>query len=675
MVGGGTVGDPYIIMNWTDLQRMLTESDRLTAYWELGADIDASASSELDGGAGWTPVGTDAVRFTGNFNGNRYVISDLYIDRAATDYVGFFGYVSGATISNTGLADVNITGKGNVAALFGESRDGSVDYCWSTGSISGTQSSGGLCGDVGQVVATSVSNCWSSCTVYGSIEAGGFVGTNRSTITNCYSYGAVSCGTATIGGLCGINYGGTFTSCYYDSDLSGQSDTGKGTPKTTSQMFTQATYIDWDFSDANDIWSITAGLGYPFLQATGASYSGTTTNVHFVFGKDVNVPGDNVFAFGKNFNDSNDNCFVVGFNSINLKVTYEGIFGTLKNEADPCFVDSDAYSVTDTNEANWQTAYGWGDHSEEGYLTDVNVSADINDTNIANWNTSYDHSQTTTGNPHDINYVRIGLSLEQVIDWTAATQDFNTTGTLKAGAITGTGGILTGAFVGTTVAPLVVRNTNAYADPWTQYSQIWLDSAGAAMASIRNDGSFEMGGAQGIMKPKSIASFAGSATNLHCYSQFRLQTDKQLRFREDTLNIYSSATGVLDIVAPTLAITGLATISSTLGVTGLITATSGIATPKGAITLGVGVTTFAVTKSFHVITGDGGGNTVTTITGGVDGQILRLLFVDALVVITDTDAHTANTVDLSAAFTSSDDAVLTLISDGTSFYEVSRSIN
>jgi len=116
-------------------------------------------------------------------------------------------------------------------------------------------------------------------------------------------------------------------------------------------------------------------------------------------------------------------------------------------------------------------------------------------------------------------------------------------------------------------------------------------------------------------------------------------------------------------------------IPGTLGVTGLITASSGIATPKGAITLAAGATAIAATKSFHVITGDGGGNTIATITGGSDGMILRLLFVDALVVITDTDAHTANTVDLSAAFTSADDTVLTLIYDGTSWYEVSRSVN
>jgi len=94
-----------------------------------------------------------------------------------------------------------------------------------------------------------------------------------------------------------------------------------------------------------------------------------------------------------------------------------------------------------------------------------------------------------------------------------------------------------------------------------------------------------------------------------------------------------------------------------------------------AETLGAGVTTFAVTGEVMVITGDGGANTIATITGGLIGQELTLIFVDALVTITDTDAHTANTVDLSAAFTSADDTVLKLIFDGTSWYEISRSIN
>lgn len=95
-------------------------------------------------------------------------------------------------------------------------------------------------------------------------------------------------------------------------------------------------------------------------------------------------------------------------------------------------------------------------------------------------------------------------------------------------------------------------------------------------------------------------------------------------------------------------------------------------------TLGAGATTFAVASEIMIITGDGGGNTIATITGGTEGMILILLFVDANITITDTDAHTANTVDLAGTatdLTSADDTVLTLFFDGTSWYEISRSVN
>jgi hypothetical protein len=94
-----------------------------------------------------------------------------------------------------------------------------------------------------------------------------------------------------------------------------------------------------------------------------------------------------------------------------------------------------------------------------------------------------------------------------------------------------------------------------------------------------------------------------------------------------------------------------------------------------ASTLALAATAIAVTGEAMVITGDGAGNTVATLTGGSTGQILVLTFVDGLVTITDTDAHTANTVDLSAAFVSADDKTLTLFFDGTSWYELMRSVN
>ena len=102
---------------------------------------------------------------------------------------------------------------------------------------------------------------------------------------------------------------------------------------------------------------------------------------------------------------------------------------------------------------------------------------------------------------------------------------------------------------------------------------------------------------------------------------------------------------------------------------------SEFSTTKKDITLGVADITFVTTGNVMEITGDGGGNTITTITGALSGQYLIIIFVDDKVTITDDNGHGANTIDLSAAFTSVDDTVLHLIYNGTSWYEVSRSIN
>ena len=94
-----------------------------------------------------------------------------------------------------------------------------------------------------------------------------------------------------------------------------------------------------------------------------------------------------------------------------------------------------------------------------------------------------------------------------------------------------------------------------------------------------------------------------------------------------------------------------------------------------AITLGVGVTTFVATSNGMTITGDGGANTIATITGVTNGGFLSLIFVNGLVTITDDNSHADNSIDLNASFTSADDVVLRLEHDGTSWYEVSRSVN
>lgn len=48
-----------------------------------------------------------------------------------------------------------------------------------------------------------------------------------------------------------------------------------------------------------------------------------------------------------------------------------------------------------------------------------------------NWDNAYTHSQITTGNPHNLDYVDIGLSSAQVLDWTNASNNFLTTGSIS----------------------------------------------------------------------------------------------------------------------------------------------------------------------------------------------------------------------------------------------------
>lgn len=126
------------------------------------------------------------------------------------------------------------------------------------------------------------------------------------------------------------------------------------------------------------------------------------------------------------------------------------------------------------------------------------------------------------------------------------------------------------------------------------------------------------------------------------------------------------------------------TITGPLNVTGAITTSSDTNIQTNAVqrtvssgTLPAAATTFATVGEAIIVTGDVGGNNVTTITDGVVGQILIITFTDALVTIVNDDTHAANTIDLQggANLVSADDTTLMLFFDGTSWYELSRSVN
>jgi len=182
---------------------------------------------------------------------------------------GLAGYLSGSVKESYATGSVN--GDADNAGGFAGYLDCETEKCFATGNVVGKGNAGGFAGmswdkiivdcyALGDVATESIDN--NDC-------VGGFIGVGGGDWENCYSVGKVTGTIIDIGGFLGWEYLAwsgsdyTITNCYYDSEVSGQSDTGKGEPKTTAELKTQATFTDWDFADTWKLSSITNG--YPAL--------------------------------------------------------------------------------------------------------------------------------------------------------------------------------------------------------------------------------------------------------------------------------------------------------------------------------------------------------------------------------------------------------------------------
>lgn len=107
-------------------------------------------------------------------------------------------------------------------------------------------------------INVTVNNCYSCGDIVGRDQIGGFVGGlfEENTISNSVSFGSVK-GKEAVGGYAGEAVSGTvFQSVLYDTEKSGQNDTGKGEPKTSAELMDPNTYDGWDFVN---IWTMKDG--------------------------------------------------------------------------------------------------------------------------------------------------------------------------------------------------------------------------------------------------------------------------------------------------------------------------------------------------------------------------------------------------------------------------------
>lgn len=304
-VYGSVYAQSISISNIVDLQKIGNDPNYpLNGNYVLTRDIDANETINWNSGAGFKPIGDYNNPFTGSFDGQNYGIYNLYINRQS-EYAGLFGTVSGGTVHNVILFGCNIAGFLYAGGLVGLNMGGEIRECAvSSSGIEGfgdiNDSVGGLVGGnsgliercvvsnstiydvysqygVGGLVGYNLGGVISNSCVYssayitsvtGAYGVGGLVGifenSEKSTgiVTNCYSSAAVV-GTMYTGGLIGFNNGGTVTSSYWDTSVSGMFFSDGGIGKTTVQMKQQVTYTGWDFTN---VWSIEEGTDYPYLR-------------------------------------------------------------------------------------------------------------------------------------------------------------------------------------------------------------------------------------------------------------------------------------------------------------------------------------------------------------------------------------------------------------------------
>lgn len=258
--GSGTQSDPYRIASKTDLMELGATPTDYDKHFIVTSDIDLSGETFTHAVIAPDTAmvsGYDGTPFSGTFDGQGHVISNLTIDvegLPVNDYLGLFGRIEDygsepeaagvgplseepiphAMVINLGVVDYSFTCGVNSTyngGLCGEN-GATISNCYATGSITGgifSEQYGGLCGyNTGMI-----SNCYALAAIlFGGDECnrnGGFCGFNEGVIVDCYASGSVtgSAGCGSVGGFCGANYyGGQIIQCHSEGSVAGHYYTG-----------------------------------------------------------------------------------------------------------------------------------------------------------------------------------------------------------------------------------------------------------------------------------------------------------------------------------------------------------------------------------------------------------------------------------------------------------------
>lgn len=206
---------------------------------------DLTLKSEVASGSGWPAIGTSNNSFNTVFEGNGFVISELFINRT-TEYNGLFrttgvlaeirnlrveirylaggNFTAGLIGSNRGdIFDCSVSGQiigsAYLGLLIGRHREGIVERCFTEGVVDGSGSYvGGMIGSTGYNSSDrpEVNYSYSSAAVDAGSNTGGLVGGRQYasfSIQSCYATGTVNSTSYYVGGLVGTG-NGIIDACY-----------------------------------------------------------------------------------------------------------------------------------------------------------------------------------------------------------------------------------------------------------------------------------------------------------------------------------------------------------------------------------------------------------------------------------------------------------------------------
>jgi len=295
----------YLIEDLADFDVFADQANAAT-YWPSGVYTKLACDPNLAGRPYTTAViapdtstdyGYQGTSFTGVFDGDGHVVSNLTIDTAGAgnDHLGLFGEIEGA-VKNLGMENVIITGGTGsdfLGGLCGKNDYGTITNCYANSSVTGGESLGGL---YGHSSYGTINNCYATGSITGASLLGGLCGNSwRGTIINCYATGAVT-GDSSLGGLCGNNSDGTITNCYATGAVNGDNICGGLCGSNSGSI-----------SDCNATGLVTGGSTLGGL--CGHNTSGTITNCYAAGA----VTGDGSLGGLCGYNHSTiTNCYATG---------------------------------------------------------------------------------------------------------------------------------------------------------------------------------------------------------------------------------------------------------------------------------------------------------------------------------------------------------------------------